>query len=255
MGVAAYLDQTEYFNDTEFAKQNGEADWTSATPKYWPLQSTLDLVVWSPYQNNTENNKVITLNVDNSTKHVLADQVDYLYGAAYYTEGKQEDAVNVILTHALAKVTIKFRCENNVNVTVNSVALVAPTLKGTCSVSYKNDKTADTPSWDNLVSENGDWSLTWTSKQITNTITNDTQGIIKSYDEVSVMVVPTSASNIKFEYVIDGMPATDAVIDLNNVVWDGGKHYVYAIEITPLEIKFTPSVTEWEDGGTTTEEL
>lgn len=256
LGVAAYLGTTDYFGgDTEFEKQDNGVDWKSETPKYWPLQSELDLVVWSPFdsQNITESNKTITFKVDNSSKHVIADQVDYLYGAKYYTEGKQENAVAVELTHALAKVTIKFRCENDVTVDVNKVALVSPTLKGTCTVSYNdNTKVATTPNWTNLVAENGDWNLTWTVGEIT----NENQVPTKSYDEVSVMVVPTAASNIKFNYTIAGMPATDAVIDLSTAdPWAGGTHYVYAIEITPYEIKFTPSVTEWGVGGTTTTEL
>ena len=135
------------------------------------------------------------------------------------------------MKHALAKIQINF---NPTNVTINSVSLVNPTLKGDYVVDYSN----------------GTGAISWTP--------GDENGLLNltgfSRNSVEIMVVPTNATNIKFTYTITGttnsLPAT---IDLSNYTWEPGKLYIYNITVSPQVITFAPpTVNEgWGNGGTT----
>jgi hypothetical protein len=122
MGVdAIYHYGTEeaksYFSNKVFEPiKSGETytgDWKSNPASYWPLQGTLDFVVYAPYQVNGQaydiqkQDLTLTL-VDNRT-----NQTDLMVGAEIYS-GKSYPATSpydipVTLEHALAKVTLKVK--------------------------------------------------------------------------------------------------------------------------------------------------
>lgn len=239
MGVFAFVNGTAdqvYFENIKFS---GPTTWTGG--QYWPLKDRLNFVVYAPHGTASYTSKTLTVTgVNNSTKTKIGDQTDYLYGAEYYdgvadaTTGynKSSGKVATSLKHALAKVTLAFKGSN---VTVKSVSLVKPTLKGSYSVNYS----AQSPLvvW-NATAEETDLTL---AEFADKTLSNDEQS-------VSIMVVPADDSDIVITYTITGSaPVLTATIPLTGT-WATGTHYTYNISINPNAIEFSaPTVTGWTD--------
>ncbi len=248
LGVVAYYGNDLYFDDAQFTKDTeaNPEDWKCATAKYWPVQSTLDFKVWSPYSGATEQTKVLTFSVNNSNTTAIAGQTDYLYGEV--TSGRTTSAVTVELNHILAKLTIGFK-KTGPDVTVKSVTLHTPTLTGTYVYNYTNGTGAWTA---NTLTPGANVALSeWTSAELEE----------NSYEQVSFMVVPNRVTGFTFVYAIEGgLADLEATIDLTKdangqtlnpvPAWDTGTHYIYNVDITPLEIKFIPEVEDWKDGKT-----
>lgn len=239
MGVFAFVNGTAdqvYFDNISFS---GPTTWTGN--QYWPLQSSLNFVVYAPHGTASYTSKTLTVTgVDNTSASSIDDQTDYLYGAEYYdgvadaTTGydKSSGQVATSLKHALAKVTLVF---TGSNVTVNSVSLVKPTLKG----SYTVDYSAATPVavW-NATAETTDLTLTDFASKV----------LDATNQSVEIMVVPANDSNIIINYTIKGAAnPLDATIELDST-WATGTNYTYNISITPNAIEFSaPAVTAWTE--------
>lgn len=243
MGVFAFVNGTEdqvYFENVKFS---GTATWTGG--QYWPLQSSLNFVVYAPHGTASYTSK--TLNVtgaDNASATKIADQTDYLYGAEYYdgvaeeTTGynKTSGPVATKLKHALAKVTLAF---TGSNVTVKTVRLVKPTLKGSYTVNYSG--ATPVVAW-TANAEESDLTL---AEFADKTLSNDEQS-------VSIMVVPADDSDIVITYTIAGAnqnTVLEAKIPLTGT-WATGTHYTYNISINPNVIEFSaPTVTGWTENN------
>ena len=74
MGVFSYLSgtETEYFKNAEFACKSGATKWSGKTPYYWPLQGTLDFVLYAPHQASgvtyTPRTKVLNVTIADNIK-------------------------------------------------------------------------------------------------------------------------------------------------------------------------------------------
>ena len=246
LGVIAYYTyggtEKMYFDNSQFTRESGQPLWDGVAKKYWPLQGTLDFIVYSPYQSGSVVvDKKITLVVDNSAYTSIGNQVDYLYGGEYVTgKEKSEDAVSVELKHALAKVTLNFK--GTPGITVNSVELEKPCLKGTYSVNYLSSSIA--PVWSSTTQMGGNLLL---SDFVGKSLEQD------DYQSVSIMVVPAEASKILLTYSLPGSEYNNnsnmnlkAEIPLNED-WESGKQYTYNITMTTYEIKVDTKVVEWVD--------
>lgn len=241
MGVFAFVNGTVdqvYFENVEFS---GTTTWTGG--QYWPLQNRLNFVVYAPHGTASYKSKTLTVTgADNASATTIADQTDYLYGAEYYdgvaeeTTGynKTSGPVATKLKHALAKVTLAFKGSN---VTVKSVSLVKPTLKGSYTVDYSD--ATPVAVW-NATAETTDLTLTEFANK---TLSNDEQS-------VSIMVVPAADSDIVITYTITGSdPVLTAEIPLTGT-WATGTHYTYNISINPNVIEFSaPTVTGWTENN------
>ena len=255
MGVYAFVngEGDVYFENIQFTETDNV--WTGG--QYWPLQSNLDFVVYSPHDNTASyaTNK-LTVSVSNPGTDDISEQTDYLYGAEYFdglltaTTGYNKDSGNIptSLNHALAKVTLNFA---GANVTVNSVALENASLAGTYVVDYS---TPTTPSIS--------WSSTTPHANVTLSAINnaplapavsddpETDDVDESEDaktaSATIMVVPKDDSDILIKYTIDGTDdVLDATIELDGE-WVSGTSYTYNITITPAAIKFAkPIVNIW----------
>ena len=271
MGVYAFVNDTkvDYFSNVAFSNSGTENFGTDAQPnelsiwtgnQYWPLQSSLDFVVYAPQNPTTGQvsyaNNVLTVMCDNSgaveSSYIdIDDQTDFLYGAEYFDgeDGNDSDTnpdgynkdtpyVPVTLKHALSKITFNFSGEN---VTVNSVSITNPNLKGTYTVDYSTS----TPEadWISTISHTGDLILANSSFDFTSTSTSNTT-------TTEVMVVPGNVCTITINYTIEGtLTDLDYVITpTNGAKWDSGNNYVYDITIGPKEIKFVPTVDPWGQG-------
>ena len=263
IGVLAYntTDLTEYFENAQFEKttvvvttedpETGDpltesvTTWNGTTAKYWPIDSELDFVVYSPYQandvavTNTANSKKLEVTVATNATTSLEAQTDYMYGAEYYANhDKTEASVPVNFKHALSLITVNFT--GNANVKIVSAVLDDTAQDGTYTVQYFP-----------VV----DPAITWEPGNADNDLTlKPTAATALSDDAITTeyMVVPTAASSITITYNIGGMTGGNLTkeIDLTET-WTAGTHYTYNVNIGANEIKFSTSVTDWGTGATT----
>ena len=255
MGVYAFVngEGDVYFENIQFTETDNV--WTGG--QYWPLQSNLDFVVYSPYDNTASYaTKKLTVSVNNAGTGDISEQTDYLYGAEYFdglltaTTGYNKDSGNIptSLKHALAKVTLNFA---GANVTVKSVALEDASLAGTYVVDYSTPTTPSI-SWSSTTPHANVTLSAINNKPLAPAVLDDPE--TDSVDEsaaaktasATIMVVPKDESNILIEYKIDGTnEVLGATIDLDGE-WVSGTSYTYNITITPAAIKFAePTVNIW----------
>lgn len=245
MGVIAYQSEKTdvYFTNTQFEKTTVDATttWNGTTAQYWPIDSSLDFFVYSPYQEtgvtptNTAETKTLQVAItDNGTA-----QTDYLYSDKYITaKSKTSGNIPVDFDHALAYVTVKFSGEDVI--TLSNAKLNGTYQSGTYTVTYGNTT-----------------SVAWSS-QGTSTNLDLTVGALTEDYQTSWLVVPEDNNNadqtITFEYKIAGMTgnAISKSITLSET-WEAGTHYTYNVTIGANEIKFTVNtVEEWATGTVNT---
>lgn len=255
MGVYAFVngEGDVYFENIQFTGTDNV--WTGG--QYWPLQSNLDFVVYSPYDNTASYAaKKLTVSVSNAGTDDISEQTDYLYGAEYFdglltaTTGYNKNSGNIptSLNHALAKVTLNF---SGANVTVNSVALEAPYLAGTYVVDYTTPANPSI-SWSSTTPHANVTLSAINNKPLAPAVLDDpeTDGVDESEPvktaSATIMVVPQADSNILIKYTIAGTDdELDATIELDGN-WVSGTSYTYNIAITPAAIKFAaPTVNIW----------
>lgn len=245
MGVIAYQSgKTDvYFTNAQFVEKTVDATttWNGETPKYWPIDSSLDFFVYSPYQasgvtpTNTANPKTLAVEVaDNSS-----EQYDYLYSTAYITgKSKTSGNISVDFDHALAYVTVNFSGEDVI--TLSKAKLNGTYQSGTYTVTYGDPTSVE-------------WSSQGTSKDLDLPVGELTTDYTQSW-----LVVPEDGHNvdntISFNYTIAGMDGNSISKSIPlTETWAAGTHYTYNVTIGANEIKFTVnSVDGWATGGTTT---
>lgn len=256
IGVIAYnssttTDPSVYFTNAMFSKT------TSGTPavttwngsKYWPIDSELDFMVYSPHQEtgspatvvatNTTESKTLAITVSQPSTDAINNQVDYMYSDSYITNKDKNDvSVAVNFKHALAQVTVNFT--GNENVTLNTALLKETAQSGTYTVQYL-------PEVNPMIT----WAPGNSDQDLTLAPTDATE---LSSDPISTsyLVVPTAASSIDINYTMKGSGSLDKNIDLGEN-WEAGKHYIYDVSISANEIKFTVTVTPMADGDITSD--
>lgn len=258
LGVMAFNSdgKSVYFENTVFTKVTSgtTSTWNPTTnPKYWPLDSSLDFIVYSPFDgtgatcvNNVDNTTTTEINEEARSLSVTipdnaSAQIDYMYGAEYLSGQTKTNAVAVTLNHALSLVTVNFIYDDDI-VTLNTAELTDTYQSGVYTVTYYpvqqnmiswNDK-GNTVSFDLKVDSNNDmfdFKANTTNCQFTSTH----------------MVVPSTGTSIVFNYSLSGMKGNlDAKIELNDYSWIAGTHYIYNVTISPEIIKFSPTVTSWD---------
>lgn len=246
MGVFAYYNgSTLYIDNGCFKETTPTGIWGgNPTKYYWPLQGTLDFIVYAPHKaSDVEyvlDSKNLTVDIaDNSS-----EQIDYLYGKEWYNgKTKTTSPVSVVLKHALSKVTINVGASANDIFTVSSVLLKDTYQTGSYEVSYTeaDDHTPrsvrcsePTVSMEFVASSSSPW-------RPTTNVTDCT---------ASKLVVPSNQTMIVITYKMAGSNADlTASIDLSRgnttPEWETGKHYTYNITLKADEILFSPEVEDW----------
>lgn len=245
MGVFSYLNgtQTAYFENAKFVNKSGTTKWGGEDPRYWPLQGTLDFVLYAPHQASgatyTPNTKVLNVTIaDNSTA-----QTDYLYGKDFYVNTAKpatpSNGVPVVLKHALSKVTIAAKANEASIFTVSSIKLMQTIQEGSYTVTYNT-------TWDDFTSE-VTGSPTATKKGIEYVSSDWNLTTDFSINTASKLVVPSAQTSIVLTYKMKGSetPLT-ATVNLTGT-WDTGKHYTYNLTLTADEILFVPEVQDWDN--------
>lgn len=244
-----------YLDNYAFGKSNGT--WINNSA-FWPFQTTLDFVVYSPAVTGSNASFDISENTltvgslsnvptpDNEGIYTssIGDQFDFLYGKEYYDGtgdgygwNTQYANVSTEMNHALAKITLQFDCTN---ASVTKVAIKNPCLSGTYEVNYNS--TPPVAEWTTATRLGEDLWLGGMSS-----------------NSVEIMVVPAVVSDFEIKYTIAGLTNEfSAILDLNNDdedntkdKWLPGYKYIYNVIISPKGIVFDkPDVSGWGNGGT-----
>ena len=201
--------------DPETGAESTEAvtTWNGTTAKYWPIDSELDFVVYSPYQandvavTNTANSKKLEVTVATNATASLERQTDYMYGAEYYAgHDKEEASVPVNFKHALSLITVNFT--GNANVKIVSAVLDNTAQDGTYTVQYLP-----------VV----DPAITWAPGNADNDLTlKPTTETALSGDAITTeyMVVPTAASSITISVALGtSTPTSITVVDTKILIF------------------------------------
>lgn len=273
----------QYLNDAEFwyntASPNdkvGTKAWSGLNSiYYWPITGSLVFAGYSlpaPEEGQKNSPSIGTASYDlvNDVLEIkgytqsssTASTFDLLYfgrDGKSYNNRRDGTAVPVQFNHALAWITINVKggegalVENHVwNVTDMTLKDVNTkgdfTFNGTPEGEEKAiDWDLESDSDDVIVfNEAGGQPLT----EVFEVIENETDGTV---------VIPQAPKQLSVTLSYKS-PANDDItesfdIDLSlgaDVIWEAGKHYVYNLTFSPVEIKVAPEVTVWLSPGVTT---
>ena len=259
MGVFAYTVDTpeEYFDNILFAK-DGSGIWKASPAMFYPIQGALDFAYYSPHANGWTFDGSTTLK-----SPALSDikNTDVLYGKNIATSAKTPDALEVVLAHALAQVTVNVTTDDASKgyITITKVTLSDTHLGGTLTVTY-----------DAIDASNAVWtatslsSLTWDPDPdvVLNSIDNVLYGqnyIIADYGSGTTYEQGTLTVSYSMDKdgagvgteTYEGTATFDLSTDGSKAYWNMGNNYIYNIKATLTEIKFDAEVEEFV--GTPTE--
>lgn len=252
MGVFANFtaDKRVYFDDAMFVEGT---EWTGDPAQYWPLTGSLDFAFYAPYDAVAASRNYTTTTPAANTMSIIVDnsttpQVDWLYGAAMTTGTKTSAVADISPTmkHLLAKIVINVT--GSASVTINEITLTDTEQKETATIDYANSGRL---SWTNT-NDPVDWTFLANTSPTTDPFT-----LSGTAETFTCYVIPSAQTSFVLDYKISGVDAPNHAHSLTtHGNWDAGKKYVYNITVNPGEIKFTPTVTDWngdlnEDGSTT----
>ena len=252
MGVFSYLNgtQTAYFTNAEFVYK-GDAKWGGATPYYWPLQGTLDFVLYAPYQAKDDATNTPSYTPGTNTLKVTItdnrrEQIDYLYGKDFYVNTSKPSpssaGVPVVLKHALSKVTIAAKAQAAPIFTVTSIKLMQTIQEGSYTVTYNTTDDDFTSEVTGSAEPSAKEDMEYVPSGSTWTLTDNI-----SDNSASKLVVPSYQTCIVLKYKMSGSDTEfTAKVDLADS-WETGKHYTYNLTLTADEILFVPTVQDWDN--------
>lgn len=257
MGVFAYTVDTpaEYFDNILFAN-DGSGIWKASPAMFYPIQGALDFAYYSPHASGWTFNGSTTLK-----SPALADikDTDVLYGKTIATSPKTDAALNVVLAHALAQVTVNVTTDEASKgyITITEVTLSDTHLGGTLTVTY-DAKAASNAVW----AADAASSLIWTSNVLldssTDPIPYGQNYIIADYGSGTTYEQGT----LTVSYSMDkngagagtetyaGTATFDLSTDDSKAYWNMGNNYIYNIKATLTEITFDADVEKFVDTPT-----
>lgn len=259
-----------YLNNAQFAKHSTNEYWSGSdgsTEKkyYWPFQGSLDFYVYAPFSDNlTFDSTNKKLKVTSFTNKDYTDEntysgstkynyncVDLMYGETVVTGQKRDDALNVSLKHALAKVIVKVSASVADVVKITSVVLNDTYSTANLTVAYTDsDSNTETPmsgsvTWDNYANQVLDLTI---HENTSGTAVNTSSTLIGE-----VLVIPgQDQTSFTIKYTLENT-TTEFTAYLNLSTgdnWTAGTQYTYDIYFDAKEIKLNPTVSEWGTGST-----
>ena len=254
MGVFAWTVTPHelYFGNTQFELTDGV--WKADPSKFYPIQGELDFAYYSPYAEDWTFNGSTTL----TSPDLDIKDTDVLYGKTIATSPKTDAALNVVLAHALAQVTVNVTTdeESKEYITIKDVTLSNTCLGGTLTVTY-DDKDASNAVW----TADAASSLIWDDEVVldsTDPVLYGQNYIIADYGSgenyeqgtltVSYSMDKDGAGAGTETY--EGTATFDLSTDGSKAYWNMGNNYIYNIKATLTEITFDADVEEFVDTPT-----
>ena len=255
MGVFAWtVTPSElYFGNTQFELIDGV--WKADPSKFYPIQGKLDFAYYSPYAEDWTFNGSTTL----TSPDLDIKDTDVLYGTTIATSPKTDAALNVVLAHALAQVTVNVTTDEASKgyITIKEVTLSNTCLGGTLKVTY-DAKAASNAVWTAAPSS----SLTWTSNVLLDDSTDPVPygqnyiiadyGSGTTYEQGTLTVsysMDIDGAGVETE-MYEGTATFDLSTDGSKAYWNMGNNYIYNIKATLTEITFDADVEEFVDTPT-----
>ena len=290
-GYVSYLNDTEFFYNTESPNdKEGTIAWTGLNSVYyWPITGSLVFAGYSLPSPKDKNGNILqegaketsgkignakydlaadVLQIENYVQSAnTAETFDLLYFGCdrkSYNNRREGTAVAIIFNHALAWVTF--------NVAGGSGALMDGHVWKITNLTLKDVQTKGDFTYDGNPDE-GEKSVTWNLKDVkanmkffegTQELTDELAKIENvNGGNVVIPQAPTLLS-VTIEYKAPAGTLITETFDIDlslgeGVIWEAGKHYVYNLTFSPVEIKVAPEVNAWpttgEDGYVETDKL
>lgn len=236
MGLfAVKSDDAIYLDNVQFKKDATESyfvgwDGSAHKPYYWPLNESLDFIVYAPYDVNADlTNDVLTISVDNSGE----DQKDVLYGAEKLLDKpKLATPYSVNMKHALTWIVVNIEADQDGVLNVTKLDLTNIVPSGTLNVDYT---TADAPELS--------WPVLGTAAPV-----SVYAGDVGTTEVTKEFLIIPAAEQTSFDltYTLNGGSALNTSLDITGE-WKAGFKYVYNISVAASEIKITPTVLSWDE--------
>jgi len=235
MGVFAVLEGENYIDNKAFVKEDSEIYFVGEEQSYyWPFGKTLDFVAYAPHKESVTydpSTNELTMAIDNSN---VGNQTDVLYGGEKLDQkDKQDGAMDMLLKHALAKISINIKSDKDNIVTITSLKVTGTYQKETVTVDYSDSDQPDVQ-WTNT-------HATTTDMELFNNVEVSTTG-----SDNYCYVVPAKQTTISIDYTLSGGSPLNYTETLpSESDWIMGKNYVYNINFGASEIMITPNVEPW----------
>lgn len=209
----------------------------------------------------------------------VSEQVDLMYSGPVldcsYTENSDKDGVDLIFKHALSSIVFSAINPNtNADYYINSISVKGNFLtKGDFNEGLTSITATGSPAWSNVISTS---NKTYTLDQGLNILVNTTSTFITSGQSALLTIPHTSLQltdadpEVTINYTVS--PKTGAkeysatktvklsefkISETESITeWKVGTRYVYQFQFgSTSKIFFTPSVTDWANGGTASIEI
>ena len=289
MKVAAYLSQItgntakDYFDGTTF-----EGSGTSFTGgKYWPIQdAVINFMAIAPVENGkvettfgtakTGSDHLVNENFASKATVTVTDNYTNQYDVMYAVgQGKKTgttiNPVSMNFAHALAWVNFTFKSAN-AGITINSVTITKGKYSGTLTVDNSKFKSVDAStnaleavaSWNAVAEENK--TVTGESITFVAADANATPAVEGNLNKAldwgkGILVVPCNPASFVVNYTITAggeshtYNYTHTITDgaSSTFAWAMGKKYTYNIAMGLTGITISPTVTDWDVTGNSTD--
>lgn len=280
-GFVSYLYDTEFFYNTESPNdKKGTVAWSGLNSiYYWPITGSLVFAGYSlPSPKDTEGNilaegaKVSSGNIGDAEYNLLTDVLtiggyvqsvdpaetfDLLYFGCdrkSYNNRREGTAVAMIFNHALSWITFNVAGEggalmNGYEWKITNLTLKNIQTEGDFTFDGNPDKGEKSVTWD-LNNVKSDMQFFTGEQLLTSELVK-----IENIDGGNVVIpqAPTLLSiTLKYKAPSGNIITETFDIDLtlgSGVIWEAGKHYVYNLTFSPVEIKVAPEVNAWPTTG------
>lgn len=274
-GLTASTPTTPYIEKGTFVHRTDNS-WGGSTPYYWPTKGSLVFAGYSPATATGTfkyelASKTFTV-TDYVQSNVIANANDLMWfdvtNQSYDQNGADGKGVPVKFKHALSWLTFKFNLKDGGTAarwTITDVKLVGIEDKATFtavkggtpvwSEATESDEDMDVVNVYNAGNGSG-YTVTYAEKGTVLPGTDDGTNVKTN----AVLVIPQSCANghasivITYNmktYVGSGV-LTGQTVELplngnqiNNNMWEPGKHYIYTITFGANEILIAPEVADW----------
>ena len=245
MGVyALYTDvddnQSAYFSNAKFVNETGNV-WHGSPVQYWPTIGKLEFTAYAPHGCGEilAGSTINAYNLQVANNRTAQNDILYSDRTKPYTCPYNAN-VPLLFHHSLAQICVELAATAENQVTLNSVVIEDVVTEGTLGVT-STATVADaepTAAWSDLAAA-ADYTLD--QSNVTTKL-----GTTLAQIGTGLLVVPTAQTQLVLTYTINGVTVKHPIDLTAQGNWEMGKRYIYKITVGLEEIKFVPTVEEWD---------